>query len=183
MSNKYTENPSVPMDEDFVKELDAVKERRGYSSRAALIRDVLSQALGAGDLEDEVSRLEDEIESLEQQKESIEQDIKSKKALLEHKRDQLEEQREREQSAEEELEEALNTVAAYLAVGDEELDVTVAAQSSVETVLQLEDECGSVDDVLDLADERTDEIEPADYLPDQIVESTSEQDLADKYNL
>jgi hypothetical protein len=77
----------------------------------------------------------------------------------------------------------LNTVAAYLAVGDEELDVTVAAQSSVETVLQLEDECGSVDDVLDLADERTDEIEPADYLPDQIVESTSEQDLADKYNL
>ncbi|QLH78163.1 DUF5320 domain-containing protein [Halosimplex rubrum] len=182
MNNKKC-NPSVPMDAEFVDELDAIKERRGYSSRAALIRDILSQAISPGDLEDEIARLEDEIDSLEQQKASIEQDIKSKKALLEHKRDQLEEQQEREQSAEEELEEALNTVAAYLAVGDEELDVTVAAQSSVETVLQLEDECDSVDAVLDLAEQRVDDIDPADYLPDSIVASADEQDLADKYNL
>lgn len=171
------------MDEDFLKELDAIKERRGYTSRAALIRDILSQAISTGDLQDEIDRLEDEIESLEQQKHDIEEEIKSKKALLEHKREQLEEKEQREKSAEEELETALNTVAAYIAVDDDELDVTVAAQSSVETVLQLADDCDSVDDVLDLAEERSEDIDAEEYLPDGMVASNSKQDLIHKYNL
>lgn len=184
-SNDEAVNVPVSMPQSELERAEEIAEQMGIS-RSKCIRE--GHHLQPGGLEEQISALEDTIENLEEEIEQKQSKLDAKRARLDHLKQKLEEREEEAEEDEARLESAINRIASYFALdpNQERLNFDKLTESSVETVLRLDDEVTTVEEVYEIAQSRADDVEPTDYLDDEFVRlngGDETTDLTEQFNL
>ncbi|MBP1986976.1 hypothetical protein [Halolamina salifodinae] len=167
-TNDEAVSVSVSMPQSEYERADEIADQMGIST-SKCIRE--GHHLQPGGLEEQISQLEDTIESLANEIEEKQSKLDAKRARLEHLKKKLEEREEEEEEDEARLQSAINRIASYFALdpNQEQLNFDKLTESDVETIIRLDDEVTTVEEVYDMARSRADEVEPTDYLDDEFV--------------
>lgn len=159
-------------DEEQKQKVKQRAEAMNMSGISEYIRYLAESDTSGSDLEDDIQRLRNDIEDLQEQRDEleyryneIENKIETKKSLIQSKKEKIEER----ESLSEEVEEKINYLAAMVKAG-----FNAESNPRVDEIVVESDKFDSVDEVVEEAQDRSEDIDALDYLPQKQLEQQSD---------